>query len=220
MFLLDVQKISYRYESKLKRTENTFEDVSLTFDAGKVYAILGESGAGKTTLLSLLAGLDVCRDGTILYKGTDLKTINRDRYRAKEIGLVFQQFNLLYRFNALENILVAMDISKYKTKDKKEYAGSLLDKLGIDKTMSRRKVTELSGGEQQRVAIARAISHEPPVILADEPTGSLDETNQNRIMDSLVSFARNDGKCIIISTHSKEVAAFADEVITIQKRKG
>ena len=217
MHLLDVQSISYKYEDRFKRNENVLEGFSTAFDAGKVYVILGESGAGKTTLLSLLAGLDVCQGGAILYKGKDLKNTNRDKYRAKEVGMVFQQFNLLHRFNPVENVVIAMEISKYKQTNAREYAEKLLERVGIKKEMHTRKVIELSGGEQQRVAITRAIAHSPSIILADEPTGSLDEDNQKNIMDTLVAFAREDNKCVIISTHSRDVAEYADQLIRIGK---
>lgn len=213
MAILDVQNISYRYS----RGNLVLSSFNVAFEKGKIYALLGESGAGKTTLLSLLAGLDICLDGEILYNGEDLKALNRDKYRAKNIGMVFQQFNLLHRFNAVENVLVAMEISKYKIKNNKQYAEKLLDKLGIGKDKYQRKVIELSGGEQQRVAIARAISHQPEIILADEPTGSLDESNQTAIIDSLISFAKNDNKCVIISTHSRDIAALADMSIEIPR---
>ena len=215
MHLLDVQNISYKYEDRFKRNENVLDGFSAAFDAGKVYVMLGESGAGKTTLLSLLAGLDVCQGGVILYKGKDLKKTNRDRYRAKEVGMVFQQFNLLHRFNPVENVIIAMEISRFKHKNAREYAENLLERVGIKKDMQTRKVIELSGGEQQRVAITRAIAHSPAIILADEPTGSLDENNQKNIMDTLVAFAREDGKCVIISTHSRDVAEYADHVIRV-----
>jgi len=208
---IEVKSISYKY----KKGPNVLEDLSLSFETGQVYAVLGESGAGKTTLLSLLAGLDVCNNGSILYKGTDIKTINRDRYRAQSVGMIFQQFNLLHRFNAIENILIAMDISKHKTDNPRHYVENLLENIGIDKQKQRRKIIELSGGEQQRVAIVRAIAHQPDIILADEPTGSLDEANQRAVMESLMGLAKNDGKTVIISTHSKEVAEYADCIVRL-----
>jgi len=213
MVAFDVQNISYKYG----KGSLVLDGLSMTFEAGKVYALLGESGSGKTTLLSLLAGLDVCLSGHILYNGANLKKINRDLYRARNVGMVFQQFNLLHRFNAVDNILMAMEISKYKTQNSNQYVETLLDKLGIDKQKRHRKVIELSGGEQQRVAIARAISHQPDIILADEPTGSLDEANQKAIIDSLITSAKAEDKCIIIATHSRDVAQSADVVFEITR---
>lgn len=213
MAILDVQDVSYKYD----KGELVFSDLSLSFEAGKVYAILGESGSGKTTLLSLLAGLDVCLSGRILYDGTDLKTINRDEYRVRNVGMVFQQFNLLHRWSAVDNILMAMEISKYKVQNSEQYAISLLEELGIDEQKRRRKVIELSGGEQQRVAIARAVAHKPGIILADEPTGSLDEVNQKAIIESLVKLAKSNDKCVIIATHSKDVADSTDFIFNITR---
>jgi putative ABC transport system ATP-binding protein len=213
MAVLEAKNISYKYG----KGDMVIKNLNLSFEAGRVYALLGASGAGKTTLLSLLAGLDCCKEGSILYDGASLKSMNRDRYRAQNVGMIFQHFNLLHRFNAVENILIAMDISKYKTENKKKYAEDILHKLGIDEKKRRRKVIELSGGEQQRVAIARAISHKPKIILADEPTGNLDEVNQSGIVENLVKLAKKDNKCIIISTHSRDVAAAADEVFTIER---
>jgi len=213
MAILDVQNISYKYS----KGGLVLNNLNMSFEKGKVYALLGESGAGKTTLLSLLAGLDICLDGKIVYNGNDLKTINRDKYRAENIGMIFQQFNLLHRFNAVENVQMAMEISKHKIKNSKQYAERLLEGLGIDGKKSRRKVIELSGGEQQRVAIARAISHQPEIILADEPTGSLDETNQKAIIDNLIKLAKVDDKCVIISTHSRDVAESTDTAFEIPR---
>jgi len=217
MGFLIAENISYRYG----KGSLVFNDLSMTFEVGQIYALLGESGAGKTTLLSLLAGLDICQSGSILFKHLNLKKINRDRYRAKNVGLIFQQYNLLHRYNAIENILVGMEISRFnvKNKNKEEYARELLESLGINKDQCRRKVIELSGGEQQRVAVARAISHQHDIILADEPTSSLDDGNQTSIMESLAKFARIDGRCVIVSTHSKAVADYADEVVAIKKNQ-
>jgi len=211
--ILELNDISYKYG----KGRLVFEKLSMAFEKGSVHALLGESGAGKTTLLSLLAGLDVCLGGQIFYNGVDLRTMNRDTYRAKNVGMVFQQFNLLHRYNAVENVLIGMEISNYKLQNNKDYAVGLLEKLGIDADKRKRKVIELSGGEQQRVAIARALSHEPEIILADEPTGSLDEANQKMIIESLINSAKADGKCVIISTHSRDVAAAADITFKIER---
>jgi putative ABC transport system ATP-binding protein len=215
MNILEARDISYKYK---KKNDYVFEGLNLSFAAGRVSVLVGASGSGKTTLLSLLAGLDVCLDGKIFFHGKDLKEINRDKYRAVHVGMVFQQFNLLHRYNAVENLLVAMEISKYKSKDNKKYAEELLDNLGINETKRRRRVIELSGGEQQRVAIARAIAHQPKIILADEPTGSLDMAKQKEIVEDFVRFARSDDRCVIISTHSHEVAEYGDEIFTLNPR--
>ncbi|MCL2253988.1 MAG: ABC transporter ATP-binding protein [Lachnospiraceae bacterium] len=213
MAFLEIENLSYKYG----HGDLVIKNMNFSFEAGKIYALLGASGAGKTTLLSLLAGLDNPVEGKILHNGVELKKINRDRYRAKYIGMVFQQFNLLHRFNAIDNIIMAMEISKYKVENRKQYAINLLESLGIDEKKRHRKVIELSGGEQQRVAIARALSHKPEIILADEPTGSLDEANQAGIIEILVKSAKEDNRCIIISTHSRDVAGVADKIIAIER---
>ena len=212
MSVLALNKVTYEYEGAKK---NVLNGVSANFEAGKVYAIVGKSGAGKSTLLSLIAGLDTTTKGEILYNGTDLKKIDRDEYRAKGIGVVFQSYNLLTNATAIENIVLSMNISVTKESDKKQFSYDLLQKIGIDKKTTDRKILKLSGGEQQRVGIARALSHSPDIIIADEPTGNLDSETENDILEILTSLAHNENKCVIIVTHSKEVSAIADEVLAM-----
>jgi len=212
MSVLALNKITYEYEGAKK---NVLNDVSASFEAGKVYAIVGKSGAGKSTLLSLIAGLDITTKGEILYNGTDLKKIDRDEYRAKGIGVVFQSYNLLTNATAIENIVLSMNISESKVSDKKQFAYNLLAKVGIDETTADRKILKLSGGEQQRVGIARALSHSPDIIIADEPTGNLDAEAETDILNILTSLAHDEGKSVIIVTHSKEVSGIADDVLTM-----
>ena len=212
MSVLELNKVTYEYEGAKK---SVLKNVSVSFEAGKVYAIVGKSGAGKSTLLSLIAGLDTSTKGEILYNGTDLKKIDRDEYRAKGIGVIFQSFNLLTNATAIENIVLSMNISGSNESDKKQFAYNLLQKIGIDKKTADRKILKLSGGEQQRVGIARALSHSPDIIIADEPTGNLDAETENDILNILTFLAHDEGKCVIIVTHSKEVSSIADEVFTM-----
>ncbi|SDZ08318.1 putative ABC transport system ATP-binding protein [Evansella caseinilytica] len=209
MSVLVLNEVSYRYEGTKKAV---LKDISLSFDNGKVYTIVGKSGSGKSTLLSLIAGLDVCGTGEILYGGSDLKKLDRDNYRAKSIGVIFQSFNLLTNATAVENIVLSMHISGRKEKDKKMFAYELLEKVGIDKETADRKILKLSGGEQQRVGIARALSHNPDVIIADEPTGNLDRDTEEDVLNIFTSLAHEENKCVIIVTHSKKVTSIADEV--------
>lgn len=209
MGVLALNNVSYQYEGTAKKV---LKDISMEFESGKVYAIMGKSGAGKSTLLSLISGLDVCTRGSIHYAGRDMKEMDRDGYRAKNIGVIFQGYNLLINATALENIVLSMNISGSGEKDKKSYAYALLEKVGIDRETAGRKVLRLSGGEQQRVGIARAISHNPDVIIADEPTGNLDGETERNIMDILCAFAHGENKCVIVVTHSKEVVKYADEI--------
>ena len=209
MSILTLTDVTYKYEGTKK---NVLKKVSADFEAGQVYTIVGKSGSGKSTLLSLISGLDVCPDGEILYNGNSLKTIDRDNYRAKSIGVIFQGFNLLTNATAIENIVLSMNISGSDEKSKKTHAYALLEKVGIDRETADRKILKLSGGEQQRVGIARALSHNPDVIIADEPTGNLDSDTENEILKILTSLAHDEGKCVIIVTHSKKVTSIADEL--------
>ena len=214
MSILSVANVSYSYEGTKKLI---FENVNVDFEKGKIYSIIGKSGAGKTSLLSLIAGLDNCKEGNILYNDKSLNSIDKDNYRAKDIGVIFQGYNLLTNTSALENILLSMNISGVAICDKKAYALELLNKVGIDNETAKRKVLKLSGGEQQRVAIARAISHNPDIIIADEPTGNLDNETESEILTILEQLAHKEDKCIIIVTHSTKVAQFADETWGLTK---
>jgi len=209
MSTLILQNVSYKYEGTKSLILN---QVNANFDAGKVYTIVGKSGSGKSTLLSLIAGLDVCKEGEILFNGNSLQDIDRDNYRSKGIGVVFQSFNLLTNTSAIKNIVLSMNISESAEVDKKAFAYSLLEKVGIDQETAERKILKLSGGEQQRVAIARALAHNPDIIIADEPTGNLDGETESEILNILTSLAHDDGKCVIIVTHSKRVAFIADVI--------
>ncbi|WP_195574915.1 ABC transporter ATP-binding protein [Paenibacillus sp. 1001270B_150601_E10] len=207
MSVLTVNNVFYRYEGTKK---NVLKGVNASFELGKVHTIVGKSGSGKSTFLSLISGLDVCTDGAIMYNDQDLKKLDRDDYRAKGIGVVFQSFNLLTNATAIENIVLSMNISGSPEKDKKSYVYALLEKVGIDRETADRKILRLSGGEQQRVGIARAISHNPDIIIADEPTGNLDSATEEAILDIFTLLAHQEGKCVIIVTHSKKVTTIAD----------
>ena len=210
MSILHLEHISYTYE---KSKTPVLRDITADFEAGKMYAIIGKSGAGKTTLLSLISGLDVCREGTIFYNGEDLKSINRDRYRALNIGVVFQSYNLLLNASAVKNVVLSTNLSGDRSGDKKHSAYRLLEKVGIDRATADRKILKLSGGEQQRTGIARALSHNPDILIADEPTGNLDEGTEDEIMQILRDLVENEKRCVILVTHSHKVASYADEVL-------
>ena len=191
------------------------QDVSYSFEKGKIYCIMGKSGAGKTTLLSILSGLASPQKGSIMYNGHDIRKIDKYKFRSKYIGVIFQAYNLLTKFTALENVLLSMDIAGVKG-DKKKIALDLLAEVGLDEDEANRRVLQLSGGQQQRVAIARALSYAPDIILADEPTGNLDTDTQNEIMEIFRELA-NKGKCVILVSHSPEVAKLCDEVYELKK---
>lgn len=205
---LSLHKVSYRYT---KNQRAVLKGISAEFEPGKLYSVIGKSGAGKSTLLSLLSGLDVATEGEVVYQGQDVSKLDRDNYRARSVGIVFQNYNLLTNMTALENVVLSMNISGVK--NKKSDALELLQRLGVDKETASRKVLSMSGGEQQRVGIARALAHNPDVIIADEPTGNLDRETRANIMEILASLAHEDGKCVIVVTHSKAVSGYADEVL-------
>ena len=209
MSVLTLNDVTYKYEGTRK---SVLGGVNAAFETGKVYTIVGKSGSGKSTLLSLIAGLDVCTGGTIKYGEQDLKTIDRDDYRAKGIGVIFQSNNLITNATAVENIVLSMNISDVKESDKKSFAYQLLEKIGIDRETADRKILKLSGGEQQRIGIARALSHNPQIIIADEPTGNLDSETEAEILKIFTELAHNDDKCVIIVTHSKGVTKIADVI--------
>lgn len=216
MSLLSLKDVSYRYEGAKR---DVFDNINIDFEKGKVYGIIGKSGAGKSTLLSLISGLDTCKSGEVLYKDNSLKNIDRDLYRAKDIGVIFQGYNLLLNATAKENIVLSMNISNSKKEKKDKYIDDLLQDLGIDSDKANRKILNLSGGEQQRIGIARAISHNPDIIIADEPTGNLDNETEEKIMDILVSLAHKHNKCVIIVTHSKKVCSYLDEIWGLKSGK-
>ena len=214
MSILALQNISFSYG----RTP-VLQDVSYTFEKGKIYCIVGKSGAGKTTLLSLLSGLAVPSSGTILYDGKDVAKIDKYTFRSKYIGVVFQSFNLLTKFTACENVVLSMDIAGVRKVNKKKRALELLESVGLDEDEANRRVLHLSGGQQQRVAIARALSYDPDIILADEPTGNLDKETQDEIMEIFRNLA-DQGKCVILVSHSPDVAAACDERYELKKIAG
>ena len=176
MSILELNHISYSYERK---GPVVLQDISYSFEKGKLYAITGRSGAGKSTLLSLISGLALPTEGNILLKGQDITSLNRYEYRSHDIGVIFQSFNLLPKLTALENVLLSMDISGCKYEDKKAHAMELLKKVDIGETEANRRILKLSGGQQQRVAIARALSYGPGILVADEPTGDSGGNHEN-----------------------------------------
>ena len=218
MKILELENVSYRY-SDAAHDDYVFKNLSYTFETGKVYAIKGKSGSGKTTLLSLISGLEKCSEGKIIFDGKDLKQMNLDEYRSTHIGIVFQSYNLLPYLTALENITLAMDISKEKITNPKEKALELMQKVGLDASYANRKILKLSGGEQQRIAIARSLAYDAKMIVADEPTGNLDKDTENDIIKILKNLAQKDNKCIIIVTHSENVCKQADVVYELKKKK-
>ncbi|MGN0114141.1 MAG: ABC transporter ATP-binding protein [Acutalibacteraceae bacterium] len=213
MSILEIQNVAYSYDNK----KNVFSGLNFTFDEGKMYAVMGKSGAGKTTLLSLLSGLCEPTQGRILVDGEDISKRNKYKYRSQDIGIIFQSFNLLPKLTALENVEFSMEIAGLGGAKKRERAKELLEQVGLDECEINRRVLKLSGGQQQRVAIARALSYNPKIILADEPTGNLDVETQQEIMDIFEHLAHDEGKCIVIVTHSPDVAKQVDCCYTLTR---
>lgn len=209
MSVLKLENINYKYPGASK---NVLNNISYEFQKGKVYSIVGRSGTGKTTLLSLMSGLAEPTEGRICLNEEDISKINKYLYRSKYVGVIFQSFNLLPKYTALENVELSMDIANVKGVNKKEKALELLNKMGLDNDEANRRILKLSGGQQQRVAIARTLSYGPEIILADEPTGNLDKETQAEIIEIFKELAHKENKCIILVTHSKEVSEQSDVV--------
>ena len=214
--ILKLENINYRY-SDAEENEFVLKDLNYTFATGKSYAIKGKSGSGKTTLLSLISGLEKATSGTIYYEDKDLSKMDLDKYRNTYIGIVFQSYNLLPHLTALENIVLSMDISGIKDKNKKETAITLMKSVGLGNEHANRRVLKLSGGEQQRIAIARSLSYNPQIILADEPTGNLDKETEDEILKIFNDLAHKENKCVIIVTHSKNVCDSVDTVFELNR---
>lgn len=189
--------------------------VSLEIAEHEFVAIVGPSGCGKSTLLNLLGGLDTPSEGDVSFRGKSLSRIDRDRYRALEIGFVFQSFHLLSTLSALENVQVPMFEKSWSRQQRLDRAARLIEQVGMAHRRNHRPMS-LSVGERQRVAIARALANEPCLLLADEPTGNLDSQSQGEILQLLDDLHQRQGLALVLITHSGEVAAAADRVIRLK----
>ena len=208
--LLEVNNINYYYQDG-EHQRYILKDVSCSFERGVFYTILGASGSGKTTLMSLLSAMDKPSSGQVKYNNQTLEVIGYEKYRRNKIGIVFQSYNLIPFMTAVENVMVAMSVTENSLpSDKREVAYNLLDYMGIDIEKSNRSVNKLSGGEQQRVAIARALVTNVDLILADEPTGNVNEEMAIGIVELFKKMAHEHNKCVIVVTHSSQVASQSD----------
>lgn len=205
MGVLSLNKVNYSY----KNGKSILNDISMEFEKGKFYTILGVSGSGKTTLLSLLAGLDEPKNGEVLYNNENIKIKGYENHRKNNISLIFQNYNLIDYMTPLENLKIV----NHKA-DK-----TILNKLGLTDEEINRNILQLSGGQQQRVAIARTLVADSPVILGDEPTGNLDSKTANEIIEILKTSAHEHGKCVIVVTHSDEVAKKSDAILMLKNKK-
>lgn len=203
MSILEVKGLQYSYENK----KRVLRGINAQMEQGKMYAILGPSGCGKTTLLSLLGGLDSPSSGQILYQGEDIATTGLADHRRSHVAFIFQSYNLIDYLTPVENVALTA----------KHPPLPILEQLGLTAEEAKRNVLKLSGDQQQRVAIARALSSDAQVILADEPTGNLDEDTAAEITAILKDSAHKSGKCVVIVTHSNELAKEADVVFRLRK---
>lgn len=213
MNTLKVENVSYSYKNAAGE-QVILKNVNAEFEAGKMYAIVGESGSGKTTLLSLLSALDKLQEGDIKYNNKSLRKIGGSEFRLKYVNIVFQSYNLIKYMTAKENVEVAIDFDGRKVD-----ANKYLKQVGLSVEEGGRLIGKLSGGQQQRVAIARAIASNSPIIVADEPTGNLDEDTEEKIIGLFKDLAHDDKKIVIIVTHSRQVAEHADETLRLRKGK-
>lgn len=195
------------------------QNVSFEAKGGELVAILGASGSGKSTLLSLLGLLDAPDRGSIDIDGTQLANLDsagRTQYRSRQVGFVFQQFNLIPNLNARENIKLALEFAHWPKADRNRRANELLEIVGLDESKAERRPAKLSGGEQQRVAIARAFAAQPQLILADEPTGSLDKATGQKIVELLREVATTQKATVLVVTHDEKIAKKADRRFEIE----
>ena len=217
---LEINHVYKDYKLGNKSKFNALSDINISFEKGELVSIIGESGSGKSTLMNLIGGLDSDYTGEIKIGGIDLKSFKEkqlDDYRKKKIGFVFQSFNLIPHLSILDNVTIALTLSDIKENEKLERAKAILKKLGLENQL-KKKPTQLSGGQKQRVAIARALINDPDIILADEPTGSLDSMTTLQILDIMKEIA-DDGKLVIMVTHSEKVASISSRVVELADGK-
>ena len=203
MCIIKLQGVRYSYDNQ----RNVLNGITAELELGKMYAILGPSGCGKTTLLSLLGGLDSPSGGRIFYQGEDIEKRGLAFHRKNHVAFVFQSYNLIDYLTPVENVALTSKLPPLP----------ILEQLGLTRAEAKRNVLKLSGGQQQRVAIARALASDAQVILADEPTGNLDEDTAAGITAILKDSAHKSGKCVVIVTHANELAREADVIFRLRR---
>ena len=203
MSIMEVKNVGYTYDNRRK----VLRGINVQMEQGKLYAILGPSGCGKTTLLSLIGGLDSPTSGQILFEDQDIAKAGLSDHRKNHVSFIFQAYNLIDYLNPKENVALTSKLPPLP----------ILERLGLTKEEAKRNVLKLSGGQQQRVAIARALASEAPVILADEPTGNLDEDTARDITEILKESAHKMNKCVVVVTHSNELAKQADVICRLKR---
>ncbi len=218
--LIDARNISKIYNEDSEAEVKALDDVSLTVEEGEFIAVLGQSGSGKSTLMNILGCLDIPTYGSYLLNGeavNEMKPSMLSRIRSREIGFVFQGFNLIPALTAFENVELPLIYQGTPQKERRERTALALDEVGLFERMHH-KPSEMSGGQQQRVAIARAIVTNPPIIMADEPTGNLDSKSGSEIMRKLMEL-NNEGNTVLLITHDQKLAHMAKRIVTLQDGK-
>lgn len=215
--MIQVENLNKTIENPPSRVE-ILRGISFEVPSGQFLAIMGASGSGKSTLLGLLAGLDNVTSGRITLDGTDITHLAEDamaRVRGRKIGFVFQNYQLVPTLTAEENVLLPAELSGMNAAASRERAKDLLERVGLTHRAHHYPV-QLSGGEQQRVALARAFVTQPPILMADEPTGNLDSTNGQHILDLLVRLNREEKATLVLVTHDRALAEHADRILTLR----
>ena len=215
--VIRMENIIKRYYVGKPNELEILHGINLTINKGEFISIVGESGSGKSTLMNIIGVLDRQTEGTYFLEGYDVNRMSdevRSNIRNKEIGFVFQNFNLLPRANAMKNVMIPLMYSQQRRKDQKERAMEMLKMVGMEDRYNH-KPNGLSGGHKQRVAIARAMINDPAIILADEPTGALDSKTGHMVMDLFHKLHEEQGKTIVLITHSQELAAETQRIVTL-----
>ena len=212
--LKNVRKVYRMGDEKVVALDN----ISITFEKGKVYCLFGTSGSGKSTLLNLLAGLEKPTKGSIIFRGKPLESLNETQlalYRQRYIGFVFQSYNLLPTLSAIENVTLPLIFRKIPKRERLKEAKQMLKAVGLA-NRARHKPSELSGGQQRRVSMARAFVNNPQVVFADEPTGNLDTKTTYEMMELITGLAKKNNQTLIIVSHDTEIAKYASQIIKIR----
>jgi putative ABC transport system ATP-binding protein len=219
--MLSIENVSKTFNTPGGQVQ-ALQDINFKVKTGEFVSIIGKSGSGKSTLLSILGALDNPTTGNIIVDDTQIQKLsgnNQTKYRAKKIGFVFQQYNLIPNLTALENVVLALEFGDYPSNSRHDRAVQLLESVGIEEDQQKRRPSRLSGGQQQRVSIARALANQPAYILADEPTGNLDSETGKKIFDLLHDLSRSQKTTIIVVTHDLEIAGKTDKTLVLQDGK-
>lgn len=219
--MIQTKNLSKIYNEGKSNECRALDNVNLEIKDGEFVAIMGKSGSGKSTLMHLIAGVDYPTSGQVEIDGKEINKLSEkqlSQFRNKEVGIIMQQFFLIEECSVIENVRMPLDFAREKIKDKDERAVKLICQMGL-KDYVKKKVRELSGGEKQRVAIARALVNDPEILLADEPTGSLDSENSDNIMQLMQRINQKFNKTIIVITHEKDIAKYCDRLIVLSDGK-